>query len=260
MNLLGTLEYAQQKGIEVKEFPIERSSGYFSSLYASKFSPQSADIFLQEECENIVKHFESGSTFKQVNQQGLSNVPDSDEVGSHRILTYDNNFAKVLTSHLFKTRQLSINPIILDEYSPVDWLTDNPQELNYWIPLHVSPVFRYMRYKKGGMHLPHYDAPFYKKETPLVRTLQSGLLYLNDNSMCTRFLHDNQTRTPFKNRDHSDWIRYAEEDEIKSEFTSEQGTVLIFPHQMLHDTSENLDSTDRIVIRFDIYYQAIGKV
>lgn len=260
MSFLDTSEYAKQKGIQVKEFPFNNLDGYKIPFANMLRAIQSDSIFGSTTCNQIIDHFESGSTLTLVNKQGIVGVSNVEDIGSHRILTHDIKFAQYLTTKLNQSLYLRLHPLHLNEYSPVDWLTDNPQELNYWIPLHASPVFRFMRYKKGGQHLPHYDAPFYIKENPLIRTLMSGIIYLTDSCVETRFLKDPQSKIPFKFRDHSDWTHPANEDEIIFRSSSEQGKVLLFPHQLLHDASENYFDEDRIIIRFDYFYQAIGKV
>lgn len=244
---------ALSKGLTLKEFDIYdlKSSGIF---------PQQGYIFDEATCQIIIEHFEKGSTFHPVGIQGKSDVTADDQIGSHRITVHDEHFAKYLTKCLWESLQFKLVPIVFDEFSPVDWQSNNPQKLNYWIPLHVSPVFRYMRYKKNGKHAVHYDATHKVTGNPLIRTVQSGVLYLTNNDVSTRFIEDYQGSLPFKKRNHDDWTEDARDCDILESSVSEEGKVLLFPHYLPHDVSQNFKDDERIIIRFDIFYQAIGKV
>ena len=113
-----------------------------------------------------------------------------DGKGSKRITNYDIKFANYL-NHILSGKLPSV--INLNDYSPVDWQSQNPEKYNVWAFEGVSPVFRYMEYTQGSEHFPHYDAPFISKENPLVRTLMSGVLYLTTNkSGATGFIIDGQ--------------------------------------------------------------------
>ena len=116
----------------------------------------------------------------------------------------------------------------------------------------VSPLFRYMRYKDGGEHFAHYDAPYVTDDD--TRTLFSGVLYLTTNEVFTRFILDNQFNIPFSQRDTKDWTIPLEESDkhMYAAKKSVENTCIIFPHGVCHDVSKNIEGKDRIIIRFDI--------
>lgn len=212
------------------------------------------DILIHGECEKIIEHFEKDASFYDVGVQGL---PSNTEVGSRRITAYDEGFSRFLTSILASR----LSPVILDEYSPVDWQSQNPGKLNYWVPLGVSTMFRYMRYRRGSQHYTHYDAPYIHPENPLIRTLQSGVLYLTDSaSCCTCFVDDKQSGKPFVKRNHSDWDRETLKEEIVARYRSVSRSALLFFHQLPHFVTKHEGDNDRIIIRFDVTYRAVGRV
>lgn len=262
MTFLNTQDYALSKGLVIKEFDLNSSIilKHLKPKDGVKLTPKRFKIFSERICNEIIQHFEHGSKFYPVGFQGKSDVLHEEEIGSYRVTTHDVNFAKFLTSYLLSSYTSLLTPITFDEYSPVDWQSDNPDGLNYWIPLHVSPVFRYMKYGKGGKHATHYDQTFKLPENPLIRTMQSGVLYLSTNEVYTRFINDEQDDLLFVNRNHNDWERETLNSEVIDESKSEKGKVLLFPHYLPHDVSENFEDEERIIIRFDIFYQAVGKI
>ena len=98
------------------------------------------------------------------------------------------------------------------------------------------------------------------KTNPHIRTLQSGVLYLTSNDVYTRFIEDGQENIPFTERKLDDWTVPSTNDQINMAFKSERGSVIVFPHQLAHDVSKHPGGEKRIIIRFDIFYQAVGKV
>lgn len=176
--------------------------------------------------------------------------------GSRRVTNYDIRFANYL-NNILSGHIPSV--VKLNEYSPVDWQTDNPDQINVWAFEGVSPVFRYMEYTKGSEHFPHYDAPYLCKEDPLTRTLYSGVLYLTTNqSGATGFILDGQENLPFDKRGLEDWERQATLDEVESWQLPSKGQMLIFPHQTCHTVFPLLEDEKRIIIRFDLFYTAIS--
>lgn len=254
MTFLNNQQEALSKGLTLKDFNLLEHTKFY------KPKPQEAFVFIHQECKEIIRHFEEDSCFHPVGIQGKSDVSQNDQIGSYRVTVHDENFAKYLTNELWKSLSIALTPIIFNDHSPVDWKSDNPDELNYWIPIHVSPVFRYMKYQEGGKHAVHYDATHKVTDNPLIRTMQSGVLYLTTNEVYTRFIDDYQNTISFNKRNHEDWVEDAKEEDVLLKVKSEQGKVLLFPHYLPHDVSENLEGNERIIIRFDIFYQAVGKV
>lgn len=253
MSFLDTQERAKELGMTIKTELL--SSNNSLSL------PLTAEISSKYAIQNILNRFSQGKVLHPVGVQGLSDLSKEDSIGSYRQTVFDLPLAQYLTTRLWEQTSLNLVPVLLDEFSPVDWQSQNPDKLNYWIPLHVSPVFRYMEYGEGGSHNIHYDSPHIDKENPLIRTLQSGVLYLTDNEVYTRFIEDGQSNIPFTERNLEDWEESLSDTTlINSAVRSKAGRVLVFPHQLAHDVSKHTGVDKRIIIRFDIFYQAVGKV
>lgn len=253
MSFLSNQKEALSKGLTLKEFDC-------TSELNTHIPIKEMLLFNDTDCSSIIEHFENNSRFHPVGIQGKSDVSQDEQIGSYRVTVHDENFSKYLTQIIWNSLQGRLTPVVFNDHSPVDWKSDNPNNLNYWVPLHVSPVFRYMKYQEGGKHAVHYDATYKVKDNPLVRTVLSGVLYLTDNEVYTRFIEDYQGNLPFHNRDHEDWTEDVQESDVLRTVKSEQGKVLLFPHYLPHDVSQNIEGKERIIIRFDVFYQAIGKV
>ena len=253
MSFLNSQERAKAVGIKVNSNPFEQS-------YQTLLEPQVSSLLNSEQVRLILDRCQKDNELYPVGLQGLSDVSDEEAIGSHRQTLHDIGLAQYLTQKIWTNPDLFITPVVLDEYSPVDWQSKNPDKLNYWTPLHVSPVFRYMEYSEGGEHYTHYDAPYIDKTNPLIRTLQSGVLYLTTNDVCTRFIDEIQSSLPFVDRNLSDWTEPTDPSLILNAVSSTEGFVLLFPHQLPHDVSKHPGKDKRIIIRFDIFYQAVGKV
>lgn len=253
MSFLDTQEKAKKAGMVVKTFP-------YPQLYQGLEYPRCSHLLTMGETAQVLERCSESKLLYPVDLQGLSDISDEESVGSHRQTIHDVSLAQYLTHKIWVDNSLNIVPLKLDSYSPVDWQSQNPEQLNYWIPLHVSPVFRYMEYSEGGEHYTHYDAPYIDNTNPLIRTLQSGVLYLTSNDVYTRFIEDGQENIPFVERKLDDWTVPSTKDQINMAFKSERGSVIVFPHQLAHDVSKHPGGEKRIIIRFDIFYQAVGKV
>lgn len=205
--------------------------------------------------EGLKNTFLSQGELYPVGIQGKSDVTTEENVGSKRITLHSKRLALVLQpliNHL--------KPVVLDDYSPMDWQSDNPEGYNYWVPLHISPLFRYMEYEEGGLHYAHYDAEYKNPEDPLTRTLYSGVLYLTDNEVYTRFIDDGQDSLPLMARNLEDHTTPTDLSSVYYFSKSEANSCIMFPHRICHDVSENKENKKRIIIRFDIFFKAIGKI
>lgn len=204
-------------------------------------------------CDSLVSILKTygANSFYDVGVNGTSLTEG--QKGSRRITNYDVKLAQYLNTLI---PRFSLE---LDEFSQVDWQTNNNDLLAKWEFVGVSPLFRFMEYTQGSEHFPHYDAPYYDKQQPLYRTLYSGILYLTDNiSGATAFVEDGQNNLPFKKRNTVDWEKQAEADQLISMQLPEKGTLVIFPHQACHTVLPLLEDTSRIIIRFDIFFKAVG--
>lgn len=205
-------------------------------------------------CNTLLATLNTFGTPYDVGVSGYNDDPINIGKGSKRVSNYDPDFAKYLTEEIssYVPAQLKC-----DEYSAFDWQSDNPDNLNIWNFVGVSPLFRYMKYTQGSYHVPHYDSEFKSKQDPLSRTLFSGVLYLTTNkSGATAIINDGQNKLPFKNRNLSDWTRQATRDEIMSWSLPEKGKIIIFPHRLCHSVFPLLEDEERIIVRFDLFYSA----
>lgn len=144
------------------------------------------------------------------------------------------------------------------EKTSTDWWQKNPKKNPIWVPVQVSPLFRFMKYESGGEHYAHYDAGFIY-EDGIHRTLKSIVIYLTTNqSGATRFIRDNLENLDVWERNHSDWDRRALKEEVLSSFLPQEGSILIFDHRICHDVDVYLGEKNlpRIIIRGDIIYRA----
>lgn len=208
-------------------------------------------------CDSIIA---SVNTFSNEDKYdvGVNGLPDNDYgVGSNRVTTYDTNFAKYLSEELSPHIP---NLLSLNDYYPVDWQSQNEGQYNVWAYEGISPVFRFMTYRKGGEHFPHYDAPYLLPEDPYTRTLMSGVIYLTNNkSGATGFIEDSQNNLKFTERSTADWNRQATKEEVISWSLPQKGKIIIFPHQTCHNVFPLLEDEERIIIRFDIFYTALRR-
>jgi hypothetical protein len=179
---------------------------------------------------------------------GFANKP-FEKVGSYRLSTMNNALAELLWSRL--ERHIP-NVRIMDECTPTD------HEGHYaWKAVGVSPLFRFIRYKRDGQLVGHYDATY--KESDTRRTLMSVVIYLTPNERgATRFLIDPQAGRPMELMDFSDWDRAGNLNEILFRVAPEIGHALVFDHRLLHD-SEPLgeDDPEKIIIRTDIMFEKV---
>jgi hypothetical protein len=144
----------------------------------------------------------------------------------------------------------------MTDLTPTDWWQKNPTKARKWRAVGVSPLLRFMRYEKGGQHYAHYDAA-YVYEDPKVRTLMSFVLYLttNENGGATRFIRDGQHTVPILERNHADWDRPVEKDEVLLSVSPRKGRLVMFDHRLCHDVEPYAGNEPRIIIRGDVIYQ-----
>jgi hypothetical protein len=174
--------------------------------------------------------------------------PDRDEIGSWRASAFEPQLADVLFARL---GHLLASPRIMDERTPTDW-----DGHRVWRPVGVNPLMRFIRYRPGGLLVPHYDAPYdYGDERR--RTLVTLVFYLEARGAQggqTRFIADPQTELALAERDYSDWQRLAQPTEIVTAVSPAPGSVLAFDHRILHDSAP-LRSGSKTIMRTDVIYE-----
>ena len=185
-----------------------------------------------------------------VSVQGRTDVPD-ERIGSRRATIWSEKLAEIIWRKLDLDLCLDCNP-----FTSTDWWQGDKRRW-YWKAVGFSPLLRFMRYEKGGMHYPHYDAGYIYPDDNY-RTLMSVVLYLTDNkSGFTRMIQDNQEGLPVWDRDHSDWIREPYKKEILSSSVPTAGNGIIFNHRICHDVSLFTDEKPRIIIRGDVIFKSL---
>ncbi len=124
----------------------------------------------------------------------LGNYHEGSQIGNYRLSLYNENLASKIWEKIGRFFQKRI----LTEYSMVEW-----REHEKWEPIGVNPLFRFIRYQKDGVLIPHYDAPYQANDD--TQTCKSLVIYLTSNSESgeTRFLRDSQEQLPLKDRDFS---------------------------------------------------------
>lgn len=125
-----------------------------------------------------------------------------------------------------------------------------------WRPVGVSPVWRFLRYRKESRLIPHYDAPF--EEGPRRRTLTSALLYLRavGDGGALRFLNDPQRMKPWAERV---WRDQPDNDAPSWHAVQPApGDLVLFDHRLLHDSAPLGVGAYKTVIRTDIVWEAVG--
>lgn len=194
--------------------------------------------------EGLIKDFDSQEKYP-VGIDGYCNSVEN--AGSFRAMGWSESIAQQITGVVKKYL-----PEKFDELTPLD---KSIQELTF---LGSTPWVRFMKYKNGGMHVPHYDAPFVNTQEKYA-TLFSWVLYLNtpEKGGDFTFIVDSKNNgidNP-SDWDRSDWSRMAESEKLEEWFkiNPQTGRLLVFPHWLCHQVEE-LISGSRYIIRGDIAY------
>jgi len=205
------------------------------------------DFLSDKTCNILIKMFNKSKIQAPVSVNGLK-----DEVlgiGSKRATGWSENIANKLTKLILPY----LPKLYCNELTATDWWQDGKHKV--WNPVAISPMLRFMRYEKDSEHYAHYDAGYFYDDN-IHRTLKSFVLYLTTNNTgSTRFINDNQEKIPVWDRDHNDWSRRVNNDEILLESFPKKGKLLIFNHRLCHDVEQyDGQDGDRIIIRGDIIY------
>lgn len=171
-----------------------------------------------------------------------------DKIGSYRGSIFD----KKIANNLFH-RLKGIYPENRDFSKSLNSDHDNHAK---WKFVGINPLFRFIKYKKGGKLVPHYDAPYISSSEE--RTLVTMVIYLTTNhSGHTRFIKDPQERIPVIERDLEDWKREALPEEIMFKIKPEKGKLVLFDHRLVHDSEPLVNDSDKIIIRTDLVFKKV---
>lgn len=180
-------------------------------------------------------------------------LPHQDaDIGSYRLSFYSlalaNTLWRRLSPHMDIVRHF-------DEYSSTDF-DDHP----LWRAVGVSPLFRAIKYEKGGYLVPHYDSSYSYSST--TKTLMSVVIYLSepssDGSGKTRFILDRQRYLPRSERIYKDSLTMPSLREVVLDIPGLVGSALIFDHRIYHDSDELRVPEDKIILRTDIVFEQCG--
>lgn len=208
----------------------------------------------EESCDAINRFVEAAPAISPVSIQGMQEVTD-ETIGSWRTTMFNRSMARML-EYLLEPVAMNTQ-IYVGPMTPTDWWQgDKTRRL--WRYVGISPMLRWMKYKRGGRHAVHYDAGYIYPDDNY-RTLYSFVLYLSTNQTgATRIISDGQEFTPVWDRDHSDWTKEATPGQVVAKNLPQKGSMLIFPHRMPHDVEEFSDAnSDRIIMRGDLVFKAV---
>lgn len=201
------------------------------------------DVLSGEDCGSLISQFNRQEAYP-VGIDGYSD--DIERVGSHRAMAWAVNLAAKMAP-AFEAMPETLTTQDLPSPQPI------PE--HSFLRLGSTPWLRFMRYKSGGMHVPHYDAAF-ECPTENYITLFSWVLYLNDvaeeDGGSFSFVDDRGQ--PNEARDRTDWRRMAHPDEILRRVQPRQGRLLVFPHWLCHQVDAYTGPAHRYIIRGDLAY------
>lgn len=111
----------------------------------------------------------------------------------------------------------------------------------------VNPLFRCINYQKDSFLVPHYDAP--TNLSGLI-SLYSVIVYLDDAKTPTRFLKETRDNHQFEDAKSTECF------DVEKEIYPEAGSVLIFPHRVLHDSPVAV--SNKMILRTDLFFTKLG--
>ena len=208
-----------------------KSIEHFDGIYVLDF----------EEFTDISGSFKSYEEAGHLYDVGVTGLKDNKGVGSKRFCTHDLGLSRLI-DHALKSAG------ILQYY-------------NDGMYAGCSQYWRFMRYRAGGEHFPHYDGDFrwILPNGSICKTTHSVVCYFSD---CTTgefaFVRGDKAledEMRVKGVYAGDWDRQANESEIIKKVKPRNGRVLIFPHDRLHTVLPFTESHDRIIARGDLIFK-----
>lgn len=175
-----------------------------------------------------------------VTKSGLKIDGESGEIGSMRFCTNSLELAKYIENIIKKSNAFPMN------------YQGNKYK-------NVSPYFRFMKYKNGGLHFPHYDSDYeYIEPNNKFLSKYSLVMYLTDNDTGEiAFVNDNRNKEIVEKK--LDWDRQASDDEIYLKIKPKKGKIVLFPHDLCHCVLEYKENKERVMIRGDIVFKKGNK-
>lgn len=172
-------------------------------------------------------------------------------------VNYDTNFAQYLTEELSP----QLDPILkFDLKSPFDWQDKNPEEYNVWGFEGISPLFEFYTLRQHDHIGPHYDQTTYVENDNYIRTLMSGVIFLDDHTTSAHTLIDDKTLDlPYTERSHDGTVVCESPASLLSWALPQKGKVIVYPSKLCHSVLPVLSETSVSFVKFHIFYNAMSK-
>ena len=211
-------------------------------------------VFSKSFCDSLIDQFNDQPQYP-VGIDGYVNAED--KAGSYRSMGWSPELAYKISEKLRDI--MHQNLVIMSSIAPDSWpnrlLMPFKKHGKTYTQLGSTPWLRFMKYKNGGMHTPHHDAPF-ENELEKYITLFSWVLYLNTpegKGGEFQFVNDTRNTSYWPNEwDRSDWTEMS--NDIKLSIIPEQGRMLVFPHWLCHQVQQYVGEGYRYIIRGDVSY------
>jgi NAD+ synthetase len=214
------------------------------------------DLLAPDEC-TALRAALAAQSWVPVGQNGMVRGfdPSRDVTGSHRATSFEPRVADLLWERL--AGRIPMLRTMRDD-TPTDW-----QGSRVWRAVGINPLLRFIVYRRGGLLVPHYDAPYEAPDGR--RTLMSVLVYLSDakgeaDRGATRLLVDPQRNRPLSERDYTDWPSPEPSNSPRVLFRvpPRKGSTLILDHRVLHDARAHEGDSPKILLRTDILFGPCG--
>lgn len=213
------------------------------------------NVFSKEYCDSLISQFDAQEQYP-VGVDGFCNAED--KAGSYRAMAWSPDVAYAVSEKLCTLMRNHL--VIMDEaQAPRSWpnkmLFPFRAHNRHYVQLGSTPWLRFMKYKNGGMHTPHYDAPFECAQEEYI-TLFSWVLYLNTpKGQGGEFQFVKDTRNVQYHPhywDRSDWTGMS--DNATLQIPPQRGRLLVFPHWLCHQVQQYIGEDYRYIIRGDVAY------
>lgn len=213
-------------------------------------------LLTPEECQALRSDLARRS-WVPVGQNGMRRGfdPQRDMTGSHRATSFDPRIAFLLWERL--AGRVPMLRTMADD-TPTDG-----EGSRVWRAVGVNPLLRFIKYERGGLLVPHYDAPYEAPDGS--RTLMSVVVYLSDapgapEGGATRLLIDPQRNRPLSERDYADWAspEPSRSPRVLFRILPQGGSALILDHRVLHDADVLAGDRPKLLLRTDILFWRCG--
>lgn len=185
----------------------------------------------------VADHFDTYKNAGHLYDVGVTGLAYQQGVGSVRFCSWQRELASMVSR-------------VVCDLGLLDVIDHNGQMYNF---AGCSKYFRWMRYRDGGQHFPHYDSDFVFPHDPNFATLYTMIIYWS-NCQSGELAFVNDKRVDHNN---SDWDRQANEDEITLKIKPQVGKIVMFPHDMCHTVLPFTESGDRIITRGDLIFSKV---